>query len=329
MPRLVFKPGTLHNYISSARATIRLQREDLAAKLGVSGKTLADWQREKYFPDQDKLNQLSILSGLPIPTPIEIREDWWSCRVHSSIGAKAKYKKYGCSLTLEDRVKGGHNSQVARKENPEYYRSLGCNMRNQFTFPPHNFQFAELIGILLGDGHISKNGQFTITLNSIKDKQYSTYVVRLITTLFGYEPSLYPKKHCHAITICLTGKDVVDFLIKSGMKIGNKVKQQVDVPGWIKANPTLSRWCVRGLIDTDGGIFTNSYIINGKSYAYPKTNFTNASEPLLDFVYQTLKNNGFHPNKKQPRKIWLYSQVESKKYLKVIGSSNERLLKKI
>ncbi len=227
-----------------------------------------------------------------------------------------------------DRVKGGQNSQVARKANPEYYRSLGCNVRNQFTYPDHTSQFAELIGILLGDGHIDSNGQFSITLNSIADEQYIQYVTSLLKSLFNYQPSIHKKKHCNAISIYISGKDAIDFLIKSGMKIGNKVKQQVDVPGWIKLDSNLSRWCLRGLMDTDGGIFTNPYVINGKSYVYPKTNFTNASQPLLDFVYQTLLDNGFHPNNKNPMKVWLYSQEESKRYIEIIGSSNQRLLRK-
>jgi hypothetical protein len=82
-------------------------------------------------------------------------------------------------------------------------------------------------------------------------------------------------------------------------------------------------------MDTDGGIFTHTYKVHGKSYAYLKANFTNASQPLLDFVYQTLRDNGFHPCNKQPHRIWLYSQVEARRYLEVIGSSNQRLLRKL
>ena len=129
--------------------------------------------------------------------------------------------------------------------------------------------------------------------------------------------------------ITASGVEIVKYLLKMGLRIGDKVRQQVDVPEWIKQSTEFSRWCVRGLMDMDGGIFTNSYVVNGKSYVYPKTNFTNASQPLLNFVYKVLQDNGFHPNNRQPRKVWLYSQVESRRYLEVIGSSNERLLKKV
>ena len=325
MTRAIFMRNHLDQYLQLCQLRTSKSLPQLASIISVNRHTLNDWRREKLLPNLEKLQMLSTYVGVPLPATVETKPDNWG----ASKAGYIRQQKYGCTLSIIDRTKGGHNSQIARKERPEYYRTLGCNVRNQFTFPIHNIQFAELIGILLGDGHIDKNGQFTVTLNSIEDKQYSAYVIKLITNLFGRKPSLRTQKHCHAITICLTGKDAIDFLIRAGMKTGNKVTQQVDVPAWIKINPTLSRWCVRGLVDTDGGIFTNSYTIRGKSYAYPKTNFTNASQPLLNFVHKTLKENGFHPNNKVPRKIWLYSQAESKRYLEVIGSSNERLLKKI
>ena len=306
MTRVVFEKGRLDKYLTLCKAATDMSLPQLAKVIQVERHTLNDWRRGKILPNLEKLQEISKFSHIPLPDILETKSNNWG----SSKAGYIRQQKYGCTFSKEDRVKGGHNSQVARKENPEYYRILGCNVRNQFTFPLHNIQFAELVGILLGDGHIDKNGQFTVTL-------------------FTYKPSLYKSKYYNAVTICFTGKDVIDFLVQSGMKIGDKVKQQVDVPEWIKNSPELSRWCLRGLMDTDGGIFTNAYKINKKSYVYPKTNFTNASQPLLNFVYQTLQENGFHPSNKQQRKIWLYSQVESRRYLEVIGSSNDRLRKKI
>ncbi len=325
MTRVIFAKGQLDQYLSLCKTKKGMSLPQLAQIIMVNRHTLNDWRREKLLPNLEKLKILSESTNTPLPPIIKTKLDTWG----SVKAGHIKQNKYGCTLSIEDRVKGGHNSQVVRKENPEYYRMLGCNVRNKFTFPNHNIQFAELVGLLLGDGHIDKNGQFTVTLNSIADKEYSKYVIKLINLLFNYTPSISKKKNCNALTITLTGKDVIEFLILSGMKLGDKVKQQVDVPDWIKSDPKLSRWCLRGLMDTDGGIFTNPYIINGKSYVYPKTNFTNASQPLLDFVYKVLLDNGFHPNNKVPRKVWLYSKIESRRYLEIIGSSNERLLKKI
>lgn len=330
MPRLIFSPGTLSDFIQSARNAIPLKREELAQELGISGRTLADWQREKFFPDQTILIKLSQLANIPLPTPIEIREDWWSACQHAHLGGIRHQQIYGCTLTHQDRVKGGTNSQQRRKDNPEYYKKLGCNIRKTFKYPrKDNPSFAEFIGIMLGDGHLGQNGQIQITLNSIADKQYIFYVQSLIKKLFGQPAGIHKVKSCNAKVVYLTGKDVVDFLLKSGMRHGNKTKIQVDVPNWIKKNKELSIQCVKGLMDTDGGIFVHKYKVNGKYYSYYKLQFCSTSQPLRHFVHNTLIQNNFSSKMQGSKHVWLYSQDETKQYLQVIGSSNPRLLNKI
>lgn len=325
MTRVVFTKGQLDQYLSLCKTKTRKSLPDLARLIFVERHTLNDWRRGKRLPNLEKLKELSEFVHTPLPTILEMKPENWA----SSAAAIHRHQLYGCNLTHADRVKAGTNSQQRRRENPTYYAALGCNVARTFALPilPGK-ELAELVGILLGDGGI-RESQFTITLNSIADNSYSLYVINLIDKLFAYKPSLAKRHNCNALTITASGVEIVKYLLKMGMHTGDKVRQQVDVPEWIKQSSELSRWCLRGLMDTDGGIFTNSYVINGKSYVYPKTNFTNASQPLLNFVYKVLLDNGFHPSNRQPRKIWLYSQVESKRYLEVIGSSNERLLKKI
>lgn len=325
MTRAILEKCQLNEFITQCKNVAGLSLPKLATIISVERHTLNDWRRGKRLPNLEKLKELSEFTHIPMPIILEIKPENWA----SSAAATHRQKLYGCTLTHADRVKAGINSQQRRRENPEYYSALGCNVARTFALPINTSkELAELVGILLGDGGI-RDSQFTITLNSIADDLYSHYVVSLIDQLFTYKPTVAKRHNCNALTITASGVEIVKYLLKMGLHIGDKVRQQVDVPEWIKLNPEYSRWCLRGLMDTDGGIFTNSYVINGKSYVYPKTNFTNASQPLLDFTYNTLKSNGFHPNNRQPRKIWLYSQVESRRYLEVIGSSNERLLKKI
>lgn len=325
MTRAIFEKGQLNEYLSQISKERGYSLLQISKLLGIERHTLTSWRQEKSLPNLERLQFLSNYVDIPLPPILETRLDTWG----SSKAGFIRQQKYGCTLSIEDRINGGHASQAARKANPEHYAKLGCPIPRDFVFPDHNdYQLAEFIGILLGDGCIQSE-QVSITLNSDADRNYIIYVSSLITKLFQYSPSIHSRLPTKATVLLISGKDFTAKLVSRGMKIGDKVKQQVDVPDWIKSDPELSRWCLRGLMDTDGGIFTNSYVINGKSYVYPKTNFTNASIPLLDFVYKTLLNNGFHPKNKQYRKVWLYSQVESRRYLEVIGSSNERLLKKI
>lgn len=324
MTRAVFEKGQLNEYLSHVSKESGHSFLQLSKILSIERHTLSSWRLEKTLPNLEKLKFLSSYIDTPLPPILETKSETWG----STKAGFIRQQKYGCTLSIVDRIKGGHNSQVVRANNPEYYRSLGCIVPNNFLRPNYSAEIAEIVGAILGDGCITYN-QVHITLNSKLDIRYAHYLQDQIQSLFGYLPSILKRKECNAVNVVITGVNFISYLTYIGLYVGDKVKQQVDVPDWIKNDQLFSRWCVRGLIDTDGGIFTNSYVINGKSYVYPKTNFTNASQPLLNFVYNTLSKNGFHPNNRQPRKIWLYSQVESKRYLEIIGSSNERLLKKI
>lgn len=83
-------------------------------------------------------------------------------------------------------------------------------------------------------------------------------------------------------------------------------------------------------MDTDGGVFMHRYKIKGKEYRYKKLSFVNRSVPLLNFVYETLNDLGFHPKKVmavENKWIWLYNQHEVNEYLRTVGTSNPRLLR--
>lgn len=146
--------------------------------------------------------------------------------------------------------------------------------------------------------------------------------------MFGEEPKLYKRKDSKALVLYCNGRFMIRYLLGIGLKIGNKVKQQVDVPDWIKNYPPYKIACVRGLMDTDGGIFLHKYNVSNKEYFYNKLCFSNKSIPLLIFVEGTLRELGFTPkmiNNIANKQVWLYNNTEVKDYLKRIGSSNPRL----
>jgi hypothetical protein len=225
------------------------------------------------------------------------------------------------------RIKGGVISQQRRRDNPQYYRFLGCNIAHEFQLPPYSASLAELVGIILGDGGISQS-QLHITLNAVADQSYSWYVSQLMKDLFLYSPGVYHRKGQQAVVIVSSGTKLVERLQEIGLKVGNKVELQVDVPEWIKLNQAYSRWCVRGLMDTDGGIFWHRYRVNQRPYAYRKLCFSNLSQPLRRFVFQVLTDAGLHPKLQGKKHVWLYSEQEVKRYLEIIGSSNQRLVAK-
>ncbi|TFG03171.1 MAG: hypothetical protein EU542_03210 [Promethearchaeota archaeon] len=71
-------------------------------------------------------------------------------------------------------------------------------------------EIAELIYIILGDGHIHKKGEkkytnseVRVSLNRVKEKEYVKYVKKLIERIFRTVPKGYPRKDSDGIDIRL------------------------------------------------------------------------------------------------------------------------------
>lgn len=165
--------------------------------MGIVGRSYGDWARGKQLPTKEGVKILSDKFEIPIPRVLEEREEWWSGRVNGKEAARIKFEKYGYygKLTSKDRAKGGRATQKKLSQNPEYYRSLGLKVKNNFTVPERSESLAEFLGIVLGDGGLTKD-QCQISLHLRDDKQYADYLTKMIETLFGYTPSIYPcEKH--------------------------------------------------------------------------------------------------------------------------------------
>ena len=299
---------------------------EIASITSVSPRTIRDWRREKFNITKNAINKIN--DSLKHPESINVDglvEKWQKMRSDlNRIGGIAHYKKYGDFGTIEGRRKGGSKAL-------SILRSRGIIPLCKHFLLPRKFsvELAEFVGILLGDGGITKE-QVTVTLNSEADKQYAGYVSNLGNKLFSDKPTVSKRKNCKAIDIRFSGKQLVEYLVKNGLKVGDKVRQQVGVPDWIQNSKSYTKMCLRGLMDTDGGVFTHKYKVNGKQYAYRKICFSNRSLPLLHFVFQTLMEMGFSPklvDKVENKKVWLYNTHEVDKYLSFVKSSNERLSK--
>jgi DNA-binding XRE family transcriptional regulator len=327
MSRCVFGKGDQRRFLQEVMQQLHMNTRMVASLVGLSSRTICDWKREKYFSSLEIMTQLSSVSNVPLPHIIQRLDEHWSARKFAHYGGVARQKLYGSTFSDEDRRNGGKHSWINRRIDPEHSKSVGLVCPNVFQYPSiHNPSFAEFIGIVLGDGGITPS-QLTITLNRVADKEYIQYVLNLISVLFGYKSFIHERQHACATTITINGVDFIDFLLKRGLNVGNKVKQQVGVPSWISKNLTLATYCVRGLMDTDGCVFNNNYKVHGKWYQYKKIAFSNRSIPLLMFVCNTLKSLGLSPIYYQGIQIRLCKHEEVEKYMISVGSSNPRLLK--
>jgi intein/homing endonuclease len=197
----------------------------------------------------------------------------------------------------------------------------------KLLFPEISTSLAECVGILIGDGGIS-NYQVTVSLNHITDKSYSRFVVALFTGLFGESPQVYHRTQESVYSITYSRVQLVRYLSSLGLPIGNKIKQKIDIPIWVKNDSNLTIACLRGLVDTDGCVFTHRYKVKGREYSYKKLSFTSASPLLLSSVYTVLTSLDFHPRKGVNHDIWLERKDDVRRYFAVIGSHNPKHLRR-
>lgn len=316
MDRLSFKNGELRDFIEQVQNRLGVNSNELAELVGLSGRTIRDWKREKFKPSRDVILKISTLSGVGIPQ-YETLSPFWNATASGRLGGKKVYELYGLLGTYKSRVKGGVMSWYRRKKDPDLLKKY----TNSFRKPRESSDFAEFIGIMLGDGGLTTH-QCTVYLSSETDQEYAEYIKRLIKKLFDSTPSIYKHKRWKMLKVSISGINLVKYLTSRGLCTGNKVHLQVGVPDWVCAKPEYIKACIRGLIDTDGCFTLHKYKVNSKEYCYPKICFSNRSEPLLCFVYQGLKQFGFNPKRTYKYGVWLHNQNEVRRYLKEIGTRN-------
>lgn len=324
--RVKFLPGQQKKFIEEVYLKSGYSTKELAEIAKVHPRSFRDWRREKLTITLKAAERFCTEFTLKLPEEKEIMITRWlkAKKDAGRVGGIICFKKYGSPGTEEGRRKGGIKSITILRKNGIIPAVKIYKLPNG-----HSKELAEFVGIMLGDGGITAS-QCAITLNSNADNDYTQFVSDLGYSLFGERPKMHKKKDCNAICLYYNGVGLVQYLCKIGLKVGNKVKQQVGVPEWVKNSYLFRTACLRGLMDTDGGVFLHNYSVNGKKYHYKKISFSNRSIPLLIFVKETLGELGFTPkiiDKIENKKVWLYNESEVGQYLTRVGTHNSRLLK--
>jgi len=298
-----------------------------ASKLSnLSERTIRDWRREISTMDYNIIKKLSQKTSVPLPKNIKTKDKYWYVHKGASIGGFAVLKKYG-------RI--GGDPKIRKQKWYEWWEKKGkykqgsiINLPVSINKPTNSKNLAEFAGIIMGDGEIT-NYQIRITLHHKDDKEYGKFVINLIKKLFNTHIGVYHYKKYSVIRYVVSRIELVKFCTeKLGLKKGNKIKQQIDIPGWIKKDKKYSIACVRGLIDTDGCVFDHKYKVKGKWYSYKKISFTSYSKPLRIFVFNILKKNGLNPRLAWDRDVRLDSKKDMQKYFQIFGSNNPKHLRK-
>ncbi|TSC96171.1 MAG: Uncharacterized protein Athens101410_101 [Parcubacteria group bacterium Athens1014_10] len=318
--RVIFPPSEQKKFIIENKKTLDLSDEKLAYLLKINHRTLTNWKREKFSISLKAVKIILKKTDGKMPKNVEIKEAFWYANKGAKLGGLTVYKKYG---------KIGGDPEYRKKKWYEWWEKIGKFNPNEYfvakkiVMPQKNTDLAEFIGIMIGDGGITKN-QITVSLNYKTDKLYSIFVKNLIRKLFKINPSIYIRKNQSLTNIVVSRKRLVLFCKSLGLKIGDKLKQNLDIPQWIKKNKSFKIFCLRGLMDTDGCIFNECHKINEKKYCYHRLSFVSHSKQLRSSVFKILEELDFSPKIRNNRSVQLESRKDVIKYFNLISTNNPK-----
>jgi len=289
--------------------------------IGVHQRTISDWKRGKYNFSESVFDALLALVSI---NKCELKyEEINVAKQRSragSIGAKARFEKYGQIGTVEGRKKGGRASYEAR-------RNLDGDMFNRKSIrkPNESVKLSEFIGICMGDGSIT-DYRLAISLNNEDDVEYIEFVVELGKNLFGIEASVHKLKYARCSVVVFNGIELINYLTGKGLPKGDKIRAGLDIPEWVYCDQSYVKSCIRGLFDTDGSIFLETHHIKNKKYSYPRMAFVSASEALREQVCDGLIGLGIAAKIRGNRNVTIERFTDVEKYFKIVGSSNQKHL---
>lgn len=241
----------------------------------------------------------------------------------SRLGGLRRIELYGNPGTTEGRSRGGKKTAFLFSQNPELAKKSGFVIRKKIKYPQKCMKLAEFIGIMLGDGGFPGTHQITVSFNNETDREYAQYIMKMLKKLFSINSYIHKRKGSKGADVVINSSNLRDFLLKLGLRPGNKVRNQIEVPEWIIGKRQYRIACLRGLMDTDGSFYLHKY----NSYSYPKLDFSSCSKPLLEFVFSTL--NELNCKARISRKnVYVDSLPAVKRYFKEAGTSNSKYLKK-
>ena len=177
----------------------------------------------------------------------------------------------------------------------------------------HCSRFAELIGIYMGDGNLGKYPRcqyLRIYFNPLQ-RYYIDYVTKLLIKQFHKVPYERYRKDAGVVFLEISLKDMDKYL---GFPIGSKIKNQIRIPEWIFRNDKYLIRCLRGLFDTDGGI----YVTGGK---YKIVSITSHNMSLQEDLYNAFVQLGFHPYQRRSC-IELGRMEEVKRFFEIVKPKN-------
>ena len=174
-----------------------------------------------------------------------------------------------------------------------------------------NGDLAEFIGVVLGDGHMSRfprTDELTIFSNFNNPgfiKRYSG----LMEKIFGKEPYVAKMSRVNCVRIRIYQKNIQKRLEVPYSPRGHR---WIEIPDWILNDGRYIVRYLRGLYEAEG-----SHCVHEKTSTY-KVFFTNRNVSMLRNVYMLVKSLGYHPHRSK-NQVQLSRKDEVFRFMKAIS----------
>lgn len=172
-------------------------------------------------------------------------------------------------------------------------------------------ELAELVGVILGDGHIQvfpRTERLLIVGNSA-NKGFIKRYAKFIGVVVKKVPTVVKVKTSNSFRISIYEKNLSK---RFGIPAGSRKNLRFIVPRWIKKNKRMLHAFLRGLYEAEG-----SFCVHKPTYTY-KMLFSNKNRSLLNNVYNSVKSLGFHPHRSKYQ-IQISRQKEVYDFKKMIN----------
>lgn len=149
--------------------------------------------------------------------------------------------------------------------------------------------FAELIGVVYGDGNIGKfprSERLVIASNS-NNKGFIGHYSCLVKKIFNKETTNMKSPNSNCVRISIYENKISERL---GIPAGDRSNLKITMPSWIKNDHEILKRFLRGLFEAEG-----SFCVHKPTSTY-KLLFSNRNPSLLNLVFRGLIMLGFHPN---------------------------------
>lgn len=158
-------------------------------------------------------------------------------------------------------------------------------------FPPltRNADLAELMGVVLGDGHIERfpRTERLLIFSNSNNQGFVRRYTRLVEEIFQKKTYVYQQDGQNCTRISLYEKNIS---VRLGIPTGSRKDLHVGIPSWISRNRTYTLRYLRGLYEAEG-----SYSVHRATYTH-KFAFSNTNQSMLKNVVTLLRVLGFTPH---------------------------------